>query len=94
MPESKDIREEILKQEADKFNADFSVEIEGVMGNYIRVDVVKNSMDEYFERKSMQLLEYMAKNRIECHEDKSGNIVFFQRNGEGLTKEQLFQNFL
>lgn len=59
-----------------------------------QVAAIYQAMDEWFERRSMELLVFMAKNRIECHEDKSGNIVFFQRNGEGLTKEQLFQNFL
>jgi len=53
---------------------------------------IKEAMDEYFEERAMELLEYLAKNKVICHSDEQG--VYFNTRGETLTKEQIFENFL
>lgn len=53
---------------------------------------VYEAMDTIFERRSMELLEYMGKKNISCGYDAGG--AFFLRNGAVLTKEQIFENFL
>ncbi len=51
------------------------------------------AMDEYFTERAYELLEYMAKRNIECRLNKYGEHVFWDGDA-GLTKEQLFENFL
>lgn len=57
-----------------------------------------NAMDEYMKERSLELLEYMAKNDVECEmlgDSDTGSVIpFFYYKGEFLTKEQLFENFL
>jgi len=51
-----------------------------------------DAMDEYMKECCLELLEYMAKNTVYSEikvDDKN-----FYCNGEWLTKEQLFENFL
>jgi hypothetical protein len=52
------------------------------------------AMDENGRQMCMDLLEYMAKNRIVCGAYSSPNGELFRFNGRYLTKEQLFENFL
>lgn len=53
---------------------------------------LSNGVDEYMKATCLELLEYMAKNNITC------SILFdeprFYYNGQYLTKELLFENFL
>lgn len=51
------------------------------------------AMDEYFQTRSMELLDYMSKNEIECMPVHGDGRDFFYK-GEWITKEALFQNFL
>lgn len=57
-----------------------------------------NAMDENAKRICLELLEYMAKNDVECEmlgDSATGSVIpFFYYKGEFLTKEQLFENFL
>lgn len=60
-------------------------------------NAVRNAMDEYMKECCLELLDYMAKNNINCvwwaHED--GGVRYrFHHNGRSITKEQLFENFL
>jgi hypothetical protein len=58
---------------------------------------LSNGIDRYMKETCLELLEYMAKNHIECSLDKSGNPLFMKHNGimwESLSAEQLFENFL
>jgi hypothetical protein len=80
--EPEDLREKILKKEATEALLSPTQEL-----------LVKNAMDEYWRVKSMELLEYMAKNNVECLYDND-QPSFWVSSGEYLTKEQLFQNFL
>lgn len=57
------------------------------------LEVALFSMDEYFEKRSMELLEYMAKNEVNSEIDLAGLSSFYYK-GEWITREQLFQNFL
>ncbi len=51
-----------------------------------------DAMDEYAKSMCMDLLDYIAKNKIIAMSDANGQ-QFLMR-GESLTKEQLFENFL
>lgn len=56
---------------------------------------VLNAMDENGKQMCLDLLEYMAKNKIICGYYSSVDGLLFKGNGhELLTKEQLFENFL
>lgn len=55
-------------------------------------DDVKNAMDEYMKATCLELLEYMAKNEVVIGE--MGDCYYFKYNGEWITREQLFENFL
>lgn len=50
------------------------------------------AMDEYMREGCLELLEYMAKNRIICSHDENG--AYFLVGGEALSKDQIFENFL
>lgn len=58
---------------------------------------VKNAMDENGKQMCLLLLEYMAKNDINCtwYEDEVRGIVYtFNYKGQSISKQQLFENFL
>lgn len=82
---SENLSEEILKQHLSKQEYEFFGD---KFGN------LKKALDTFFECRSMVLLEYLAKNHVECFvESSSGECVFWGDSGEYLTKEQLFHNF-
>lgn len=108
--EEKDLRDEILfkvgKELAAKKNKDWVAEI--TLENYIKglqnldnhdkdlYQLTITAMDEYFKRRSMELLEWMVNNNVELPDlsdviDENGNN--FRYKGEWITKEQLFNNF-
>lgn len=89
---SEDLREAIIQREYKKLS--YQPYETSIIGN-IEKDVIFNAMDIYFTERSMELLEYMAKNQIECCTDENEDATFW--NGiskDTLTKEQLFENFL
>lgn len=56
---------------------------------------VTEAMDEYMCETCLELLEYMAKNKVICGHYSSSDGLLFKVNGhELLTKKQLFENFL
>lgn len=59
---------------------------------------VAEAMDEYFTERAMELLGYMADNKITCYRNKDNEFVFYIPrkgiNSQYLSKEQLFENFL
>lgn len=55
---------------------------------------VQNAMDEYMRLSCLELLEYMANNRIDCGFVNEEGIKLFGYKNKWLTKEQLFENFL
>jgi len=57
------------------------------------VMAVQNSMDDYMKECCLELLEFMAKNEVLCYVGRDGSYRF-DFNGEGYTKEQLFESFL
>jgi len=59
----------------------------------IRMEFVHDAMDEYMKASCLELLEYMAKNKIEL-DIVNGEVQCYLRNGEGISKESLFENFL
>jgi hypothetical protein len=80
----KDLREKILDKE-----------IDGFTDGMISRSNIYNAMDEYFKVRSMELLEWMGKNKVECDDQMlhGGGVMFFC-DGDYLTKEELFKNFL
>jgi len=60
---------------------------------YTHENVLK-ALDEYFTQRSMELLEYMAKNEVECYVNPIEGKSYFLYNKELYTKDQLFENFL
>lgn len=56
------------------------------------VSLIKDAMDEYAKEMCLDLLEYMAKNSVECIDSIKGYQFYYQ--GQYLSKEQLFENFL
>lgn len=96
MPEKEvDIREEILNAEYRKW-----VDSIGIGAVYPTLfpsaykDAAINAMDENGKRMCLELLEYMAKNRISCGVYSSSEGELFKYRGEYLTAEQLFECFL
>ena len=55
-------------------------------------EFVKDAMDEYAEERCLELLQYIAENKMIAYIDKNG--AYFLTRGESLTKEQVFENFL
>ena len=53
-----------------------------------------NAMDENGKRMCLELLEYMAKNRVVCGSYSSPDGELFTYKGRYITKDQLFENFL
>lgn len=53
---------------------------------------IKNAMDEYMKECCLELLEYMAKKNVSC--TVVNGVCYFFSQGECITKEQLFENFL
>lgn len=59
-------------------------------------DAAINAMDENGKRMCLDLLEFMAKNKVDVdcdYVDTHNNFCFYYK-GEWVTKEQLFENFL
>lgn len=56
-------------------------------------DDAKLMLDEYWEKRAMELLEYMAKNNIECFSNEKGCVFLDKKHGYQ-TREELFKNFL
>ncbi len=83
-----DRREEIIYEKLDG-------ESDGWTTRY-PVEEVKKAMDEYFTERALELLQYMANNRIECGMGKNGPSFLQMKNAsyETLTAQQLFENFL
>jgi hypothetical protein len=82
-----DRREEILE----------SCIVSGKIGNgevVCEISEAKNAMDEYMKEVCLELLEYMAKNRIVCGIYSSPDGDLFRHKGRYMTKEQLFEDFL
>lgn len=53
---------------------------------------VHHAMDDYAKEMCLDLLDYMAKNRVICNHDMVDN--YFMYRGQSFTKEQIFENFL
>ncbi len=51
-----------------------------------------NNADDHAKQMCLDLLEYMAKNGVECIDSIKGYLFYYR--GQYLTKEQLFENFL
>ncbi len=51
------------------------------------------AMDAHFERRSMELLDFIIANVDQIFDDETSNNPFYYK-GEWITKEALFQNFL
>jgi hypothetical protein len=82
-----DKRDEILESTP----GDFTVWTEG------HREYAKKAMDEYMRLTCLELLEYMARQQVDCREDDDGNPIFIVGpvlRSKELTKEQLFENFL
>lgn len=61
----------------------------------VREEDALDAMDEYMRITCLELLEYMAKNKVICGHYSSVDGLLFKVNGhELLTAEQLFENFL
>lgn len=93
-----DRREEILNREHRKF-----VEDEGLSSihtkNFPQAYKLQAfaAMDEYMKECCLELLEYMAKNSVDCLDggiNNPDNKKSFYLKGEWITKEQLFENFI
>jgi hypothetical protein len=57
-----------------------------------RVENIKNAMDENGRQMCLELLEYMAKNNVDCATWEDGSRFLIK--GEFITTAQLFENFL
>lgn len=88
-----DRRDEILNHEHFEF-----VKEKGVTSIYPKEfpvaykDAAINAMDEYMKECCLDLLSYMAKNKIICGTFSDDRC--FNYKGQWITKEQLFENFL
>ena len=88
-----DRRGEILNQENIKF-----YETKVVHGIYrqnyptVYETASISAMDEYMKEVCLELLEYMAKNKVVCGVFSDDRM--FNYKGQWITKEQLFENFL
>jgi hypothetical protein len=89
-----DRREEILK-ECDKLSDGLIWDGNGDIIKYDGdIKTILNAMDENGKQMCLDILEYMAKNRIVCGIYSSPDGELFKHNGRYLTREQLFENFL
>lgn len=52
------------------------------------------AMDEYMKQCCLELLEYMGQNKIKLSALSTPDDIIFTYNGELLSKEELFENFL
>ena len=89
MPEKEvDRRTEIILKETGGIITEYEAGITGIF----------NAMDEYMKERCLELLEYMAKNDVDCEmlgDDETDAVqAFFYYKGEWIKKEQLFENFL
>jgi len=57
------------------------------------VEEVKRAMDEYMKECALELLDFVIKNMQGCSVSEDG-IVEIKYNGQWLSKEKLFENFL
>ena len=55
---------------------------------------LSNGVDEYMKATCLELLEYMAKNNVDCCFNMYNESCRFLYNGKWITAEQLFENFL
>lgn len=55
--------------------------------------IIFNAMDDRATEICLELLEYMAKNKIEL-DIVNGEVECYLSNGERISKEQLFENFI
>lgn len=97
MPEKEvDIREQVLIKCDEEAGGDGLV-FDG-NGNVIfydgKIQPIYNAMDENGKRMCLELLEYMAINEIDGYKSKKHGEARFNYNGEWITKDQLFENFL
>lgn len=91
-----DKREEILLKEFDVQSEDCQTWAEDIqLAVTLNPDVnkIKNAMDENGRVMCLDLLEFIAKNEVECTIDKYGFVRFYH-DGRMLTKEELFDYFL
>jgi hypothetical protein len=58
----------------------------------VSIENAKDAMDEYMKECCLELLEYMAKNKVVCGVFSDDRM--FNYKGQWITKEQLFENFL
>lgn len=88
-----DRREEILNHEHFEF-----VKEKGVTSIYPKKfpeaykEVAINAMDSYMKECCLDLLAYMSKNKVVCGAFSDDRCFNYQ--GQWITKEQLFENFL
>lgn len=97
MPEKKvDIRESVLRKCDDEAGGSGIVfDGDGCAIFYDgKIQPIYNAMDENGKRMCLDLLEYMAKNRIACGVYSSPDGELFKYRGRYITAEQLFENFL
>lgn len=87
-----DRREEILNSEHQKLIDDRGFPRDGGELVFVHRPAAISAMDEYMKETCLHLLEYMAKNTVECERWGDGDRFHFK--GEWLTAEQLFENFL
>lgn len=82
MDKRDDIIDEVLKKEGWNMEGDRHI--------------YKCCMDTYMRTTCLELLEYMAKNNIECGICKDGPFFLQKKNMQykAYTKEELFNNFL
>ena len=56
-------------------------------------DQIYNAMGEYMRDCVLEFIDFVAKNKIEIN-NFNGEVSCYLPNGEGISKEQLFENFL
>lgn len=83
-------------EEANQFICDLGklIGLDGLGYDDLKASIedFRDAIDEKKKDFCLQLLEYMAKNSIECIDSIKGYLFYYR--GQYLTKEQLFENFL
>lgn len=83
-------------EEANQFICDLGklIALDGLGYDDMKASIedFRDAIDEKKKDFCLQLLEYMAKNSIECIDSIKGYLFYYR--GQYLTKEQLFENFL
>lgn len=91
-----DKREEILHKEFDTQSSDCRTWAEDIqLAITLNPDVkkIKNAMDEHAKQMSLEFLQFALQNMHGHSVDAAGNVEI-KYNGEWITTEQLFLNFL